>query len=1321
MKVIRVLALSSAVAFGATGFGKTIISVPTIPDRLYTGEALSPQVPASPAYSADPCSGVSAGEYDVVLWLSDPENYAWEGSEEEFAVASFRILQAENSWTVGPEIEGWTYGDPSSVPLAAAKFGTPSVRYDGETFGGLTVNDAFAVTEAGNYIAKFVVTGNGDWKGLLSNVAFTVKKAIIVGPGGGTSGDDIVLDVQGWSGAYDGFAHSISVVATGSDFTVLYSVDEEGPWSPTCPSFTEAGSYTVWFRISSSEYETFVGSETVAIEKATVDVPSVPAKTYTGEVQFAGIAESDDYRVLFDNGWIDAGTYGLVLVLENPENYKWSANDDPYLPVEFTILPVEVDLSDAEWDYVEPFVYDGGVHAVTLTGLPDGVIVRSYLNNASSDAGVFTASVELDCGANHIAGAVDPCEWKINPKSVEGGFVLLGPALVYTGAPQTQTVGGVTTADGQLLRPGDYDVSGATVTEVGSYTLTVTGKGNFTGSVTARFSVYTAEGADLKDALDGAGSVESDGHGGWTVTVTNDISHTVEIADNLGDVTIDLEGHDLVGTSGATGDAVSIRGGNGEPAIRVFASGKEGVATRLKIIDSVFDETDDVIGGRGGDGTPGGNGGAGVQVLGGVKDDVLVDVGPGVGICGGVGGVDLSGESRGGHGGAGIDGNVGLNEGAVSGGAGGGSESGRGGSGGDGVTGDAMENDGRISGGSGGDSEHGRGGSGGDAVGGSIGGGSGSAENGTTGSEPTIAVQDGGKSGAENVASTSNPYDGEGHGIVVTVTEPREGALVRYALSAEGPFYETNPLFTNVVDRAPVWYEVSAEGYGTVTNWATVTVKAAVLNDAVVSSVSIVEAGGVRTPRAQVVDGFGRSVDPDNYVLTWKENASSGMRLTFTGRNNYVGSFVHDVYRLSFEVTFDANGGVVDTEKLTYDIGRYYDRLPTPSRPGYLFDGWYESPSFESATRVTRSTEVIADDVTLYAKWNRRALWYTEVLFHVDAASVWNGYVLGSDEGCAGTIQVKVAKPNRVSGICKVTATLQLLGEKKITLKGETFDGRVTATAKDGRELDLQLFECGMSGRFGAMPIDGSRNIFTAKDEDSKQIAAQTLKNWQGTYVSVFNEGAGYSTFSITVGAKGSVKVTGTLVDGTKVSGKSQLLVGERECAIAFSWAKKKSSVSFLVWFCEDGTVEMSNLHNPAVVARIVNQKEGAYLREGAVFLLADTNVVVTAFGGGVLTGDFLPHGEPVVQDGSKWKIEKPGAIKAVKGEITTSGTNFSGLKLTYKLKDSTFKGSFTVYSVENGRLKKYKMAVQGVVLVGKAYGTATCKRPAVTIPITIE
>lgn len=70
----------------------------------------------------------------------------------------------------------------------------------------------------------------------------------------------------------------------------------------------------------------------------------------------------------------------------------------------------------------------------------------------------------------------------------------------------------------------------------------------------------------------------------------------------------------------------------------------------------------------------------------------------------------------------------------------------------------------------------------------------------------------------------------------------------------------------------------------------------------------------------------------------------------------------------SCKVTFDANGGTVETESINVTYGQAYGELPVPVRPGYEFSGWYTEK--EEGTLVEETTIVTAlSEQTLYAIW----------------------------------------------------------------------------------------------------------------------------------------------------------------------------------------------------------------------------------------------------------------------------------------------------------------------------------------------------------------
>ena len=83
-----------------------------------------------------------------------------------------------------------------------------------------------------------------------------------------------------------------------------------------------------------------------------------------------------------------------------------------------------------------------------------------------------------------------------------------------------------------------------------------------------------------------------------------------------------------------------------------------------------------------------------------------------------------------------------------------------------------------------------------------------------------------------------------------------------------------------------------------------------------------------------------------------------------TGNKTVVANWTANTYT----VNFNANGGSTPTASKTVTYDSTYGTLPTPTRDGYTFDGWYTAAS--GGTKITSSTKVsITAAQTLYAHW----------------------------------------------------------------------------------------------------------------------------------------------------------------------------------------------------------------------------------------------------------------------------------------------------------------------------------------------------------------
>ncbi len=102
----------------------------------------------------------------------------------------------------------------------------------------------------------------------------------------------------------------------------------------------------------------------------------------------------------------------------------------------------------------------------------------------------------------------------------------------------------------------------------------------------------------------------------------------------------------------------------------------------------------------------------------------------------------------------------------------------------------------------------------------------------------------------------------------------------------------------------------------------------------------------------------------------WFTSATGGTKVTAESkfaRTEDMTLYAHWTLN-SFVVTFDANGGSVSTSSLRAYCGQGLGTLPTPTRTGFTFAGWYTSASGGSEV-TSSSTYSVANDITLYAHW----------------------------------------------------------------------------------------------------------------------------------------------------------------------------------------------------------------------------------------------------------------------------------------------------------------------------------------------------------------
>ena len=274
--------------------------------------------------------------------------------------------------------------------------------------------------------------------------------------------------VQGYEGEYDGQPHGITVTtASGS---VSYGTASGTYDLGQSPTWKDAGTYTVYYRVESEGVLTGAATVNIAPRAATLAWTNTDL-TYNGEAQAPAatvdnLVPGDSCSVTVTGGRRDAGSYTATATGLSNGNYALAGE----VTRAFTIAPKPVEVSWSDTG----FTYDGNAHMPTAaaTGLVSGDSCAVTVTGGRRDAGGYTATATgLSNGNYALAGNVTRA-FTIVPRAVK--LIWSDTRFTYDGSVHLP----VATATG--LVSGDscsVAVTGAQ-RDAGSYTATATGLSN---------------------------------------------------------------------------------------------------------------------------------------------------------------------------------------------------------------------------------------------------------------------------------------------------------------------------------------------------------------------------------------------------------------------------------------------------------------------------------------------------------------------------------------------------------------------------------------------------------------------------------------------------------------------------------------------------------------------------------------------------------------------------------------------------------------------------------------------------------------------------
>ena len=421
--------------FTITAAGITLTKAPAaIADLTYTGEAqalitagevtageLQYSLATDGQYSTAIPTATNAGTYTVYYKVVADANYTTpEGGEVTASIAKAAI-------TPSVTLAGWTYGAEPNAPAVAGNVGKGEETITYASKG----SDAFSATQpsaAGTYVVKVVIAETANYQGGEATAEFTITAAGITL----TKAPAAIADLT-----YTGEAQALITAGEVTAGELQYSLATDGQYSTAIPTATNAGTYTVYYKVvADANYTTPEGGEvTASIAKAAI-TPSVTLAgwTYGAEPNapaVAGNVGKGEETITYASKGSDAfsatqpsaaGTYVVKVVIAETANYQGGE-----ATAEFTITAAGITLTKAP-AAIADLTYTGEAQALITAGevtageLQYSLAADGQYSTAiptATNAGTYTVYYKVVADANYTlpeGGSVEVTIAKATPE-----------------------------------------------------------------------------------------------------------------------------------------------------------------------------------------------------------------------------------------------------------------------------------------------------------------------------------------------------------------------------------------------------------------------------------------------------------------------------------------------------------------------------------------------------------------------------------------------------------------------------------------------------------------------------------------------------------------------------------------------------------------------------------------------------------------------------------------------------------------------------------------------------------------------------------------
>lgn len=426
--------------------------------------------------------------------------------------AHYGMKLSDLSFTGGTVIAA---GDETKTPIAGHFEWVDSTQ----DVGNPTVYTGTTEPNGRAFAAKFVPDDSANYADLLFNVYVHVHKATIS-----------ISGINSWNYTdafkYDGTVHTVELVIPEDlqgkikvDYANNTATDVDTYKATATISAADDAHYAIYESVTTRELDWAIvkgdltptdaeksvlfGTKEVTVTPADFGLTQDGIKievTHAGNSLITGYLPSDDMRsvtfMLRDTDKADAANNASDTATLKFSSANYNETSGNTLTIK--IINKRTDTEKLQIDVPATVTYGATVSPSVGESKPAGAgdVTFKFFDkdgNQVSDqpfpVGKYkvTASCE-DADTIYTAEK----EFEVVARALTEENVTFGENLVYTGNELTQTVT-VTVGGKELTKDTDYTVTGLTGTEPGSYPVTVTGTGNYTGTVTKSFEIAKAD------------------------------------------------------------------------------------------------------------------------------------------------------------------------------------------------------------------------------------------------------------------------------------------------------------------------------------------------------------------------------------------------------------------------------------------------------------------------------------------------------------------------------------------------------------------------------------------------------------------------------------------------------------------------------------------------------------------------------------------------------------------------------------------------------------------------------------------------------------